>query len=50
DIGSALFALGRGAGWVAHVFEQRRSPTLLRPRARYVGPPLSDGAGVVPAQ
>ena len=35
---SALFALGRAAGWIAHVLEQRRSAGLLRPRARYVGP------------
>jgi len=35
---SAIFALGRTAGWVAHALEQRASPVLLRPRARYVGP------------
>jgi citrate synthase len=35
---AALFALGRAAGWAAHVFEQRRDDVLLRPRARYVGP------------
>jgi citrate synthase len=32
-----LFALGRVAGWVAHIFEQRATDALLRPRARYVG-------------
>ena len=33
-----VFALGRTAGWVAHVLEQRESEAVLRPRARYVGP------------
>jgi citrate synthase len=32
-----LFAVGRTAGWVAHVLEQRESSAVLRPRARYVG-------------
>jgi citrate synthase len=31
----ALFALGRVAGWVAHVQEQRLSKTLIRPRAKF---------------
>lgn len=35
---SALFGVGRAAGWIAHVFEQRSSGVALRPRARYVGP------------
>ena len=33
---AALFALGRTAGWVAHVQEQRAGGTLLRPRAQFV--------------
>jgi citrate synthase len=39
---AALFALGRIAGWVAHVREQRATGTLLRPRAKFVpgGTPL----------
>jgi citrate synthase len=31
-----IFAVGRSAGWVAHVFEQRAQGFVLRPRARYV--------------
>ena len=29
----AIFAVGRTAGWLAHIFEQRRSGRLIRPRA-----------------
>lgn len=35
----ALFALGRSVGWIAHAFEAAAGGTLIRPRARYVGPP-----------
>ena len=35
---SATFAVGRIAGWAAHVLEQRRVGRLIRPASRYVGP------------
>jgi citrate synthase len=33
----ALFAVGRSAGWIAHILEQRTSDAVLRPRALYIG-------------
>ncbi|WP_275902326.1 citrate/2-methylcitrate synthase [Myxococcus vastator] len=36
--GATLFAIGRAAGWVEHVLEQREQRHLLRPRGRYVEP------------
>jgi citrate synthase len=35
---SATFAVGRVAGWAAHVIEQRRTGRLIRPASTYVGP------------
>ncbi|MCP3098371.1 citrate synthase family protein [Myxococcus sp. K15C18031901] len=35
---ATIFAVGRAAGWVAHILEQRAQGHLLRPRARYVEP------------
>jgi citrate synthase len=35
-----LFALARSVGWIAHAEEQQATGTLIRPRARYIGPPL----------
>ena len=34
-----LFALGRTIGWIAHAIEEYASGELIRPRARYTGPP-----------
>jgi citrate synthase len=35
---TTLFAMARTAGWIAHASEQLESRTLIRPRARYIGP------------
>jgi 2-methylcitrate synthase/citrate synthase II len=34
-----IFAMARVAGWAAHAIEQLDHNRLMRPRARYVGPP-----------
>ena len=34
-----LFALGRSIGWIGHALEQYGRDEIIRPRARYVGPP-----------
>jgi citrate synthase len=41
---TTTFAVGRVAGWLAHVDEQRRSGRLIRPRARYTGPRCATSA------
>ena len=35
---STTFAVGRVAGWCAHVIEQRRIGKLIRPASTYIGP------------
>lgn len=40
DAPLVLFALARSAGWLAHAMEQASAGHLIRPRARYVGPPV----------
>ncbi len=34
-----LFALGRTIGWIGHAIEQYQANQVIRPRARYIGPP-----------
>lgn len=36
-----MFAMGRLAGWIAHALEQLDTGHLIRPRARYIGPPIA---------
>jgi len=38
ELFAATFALGRMAGWTAHVMEQRAEDRLIRPQSEYVGP------------
>jgi citrate synthase len=40
DAPFSLFALGRSVGWLAHAMEQSLGGELIRPRARYSGPPV----------
>jgi citrate synthase len=35
---TAVFAMGRSAGWIAHAREQAMSGRLIRPKSRYIGP------------
>jgi len=38
ELFSAIFAMGRVSGWLAHGMEQRRNNRLIRPQSVYVGP------------
>ena len=39
DIYTPIFAMARVSGWAAHIIEQLDHNRLMRPRARYIGPP-----------
>jgi citrate synthase len=39
DLYTPIFAMARVAGWSAHTIEQLDHNRLMRPRARYIGPP-----------
>jgi citrate synthase len=38
DLGTSIFAIGRVAGWSAHIMEQHADNRLIRPESEYTGP------------
>ena len=38
DLGTSIFAIGRMAGWCAHITEQHGDNRLIRPESEYTGP------------
>lgn len=44
ELFTPLFAMGRVAGWAAHVFEQLQKGRLIRPQSEYVGAELISGS------
>src|SRR5437879_4207093 len=43
---TSMFTCARTAGWAAHIMEQKRTGRLVRPAARYTGPPVRAGRAV----
>ncbi len=39
ELFTPMFTCARTAGWSAHIMEQKREARLIRPTAKYVGPP-----------
>jgi len=38
ELSTGVFAIGRIAGWTAHILEQNKNNRLIRPKAIYIGP------------
>ena len=43
---TSIFTCARTAGWSAHILEQKREQRLIRPSAKYVGPPERSVSGL----
>ena len=39
ELFTSMFTCARVAGWSAHILEQKREGRLIRPTAKYIGPP-----------
>jgi citrate synthase len=42
DLDTPIFACSRSSGWTAHVLEQYSHNRLIRPRAEYIGPKVTE--------
>ena len=42
DLDTPIFASSRMSGWTAHVLEEYANKRLIRPRAEYVGPKVTE--------
>ena len=42
DLDTPIFASSRVSGWTAHILEQYSNNRLIRPRAEYVGPKVTE--------